>query len=283
MNRFLIIFILSYSQSLCEAVLSTKLKMIVPIYIGPYGPKKLSYWKYATEAASKVNVLAIVNPNNGPSDISADVNYMNVLINMKRNYKKYAGSLMVGYISTKNANRPINEIEADIRKYLNWPIEYRVDGIYLDKYSNDPSHMTYYEQLYKLAKGLFNNTNSAVVTSPGKSFQTETFCSEGYKNNSCKGKRITDVAVVFEGSYADWQKHTFSHFIKTRKSSKKEFAVMVHSCPKDRVKEVVRKAMASNIGYVYATDEVKRFEDDYLWDEFPSYFNIEVQEIQKVY
>lgn len=147
-----------------EAIPSpTKVKVIVPLYIYPSNEKA---WSQVTEAASKVSVVAIINPNSGPGNgTTPDENYQKELTKMKNAFNGHkTGSIMIGYVSTNYTKRSKSEVESDIRTYSEWPQAYRPNGIFFDEQSNELKHLKYYQDIYRYTKSIKAFENSLIVT-----------------------------------------------------------------------------------------------------------------------
>ena len=86
------------------------------------------------EAALKVPVIAILNPDNGVG-LKKDS-----FIAGKINQLKSRGVKIIGYISTDYGNRDSDEVDGESDKYKLW---YGVGGIFLDEVSGSSSKMTY--------------------------------------------------------------------------------------------------------------------------------------------
>ena len=74
-----------------------------------------------------VNVLAVINPHNGPGDFK-DTTYATEVLKLQS-----AGITVLGYTFTNYGQRDINLIFQDINKYTLW---YNVDGIFFDEVAN---------------------------------------------------------------------------------------------------------------------------------------------------
>ena len=74
-----------------------------------------------------VNVLTVINPNNGPGNIKDTTYYTEVL------KLQSAGITVLGYTFTNYGQRDIDLIFQDINKYTLW---YNVDGIFFDEVAN---------------------------------------------------------------------------------------------------------------------------------------------------
>jgi hypothetical protein len=100
------------------AVEAAPLGILVPAYFYPG-----SLWNSMSNAALRVPLIAIMNPNSGPG-ASQDPNYIAAVNNLR-----HTGAQVIGYVSTAYATRLLAQVEADIDSYLSW---YTLDGIFLD-------------------------------------------------------------------------------------------------------------------------------------------------------
>lgn len=217
--------------------------------------------KRVSEAARKINIVAVINVGNVSKP---DSNIIKDLTKLKNSFKVYRGSFILGYVSTDFGNRPISEVKSDILDYSKWPQAYRPNGVFFDEQSKSVKDLGYYKVIYDYAKSKFDQRSSLVVTSPKSNLPNEYFC-------ECV--RSSDSAVVFENSYSKWRKRKFHQSMKARNRS--EHSALVYACPQERMQVVIREAVASNIEYVYVTDEVKTARNGF-WSKLPTYFDEEV-------
>ena len=85
------------------AVATPRLQLLVPAYFYPAGPG-LKAWQHLIEAASKIKIVAIANPNSGPGD-QRNGDYYLVL-----QAASDKGIRVVGYVSTDYGNRRLPEV-----------------------------------------------------------------------------------------------------------------------------------------------------------------------------
>ena len=219
--------------------------------------------KKVSEAARKINIVAVINLGNASKP---DSNIIKDLTKLKNSFKVYRGSYMLGYVPTDFGARPISEVKSDILDYSKWPQAYRPNGVFFDEQSRNVKDLGYYKVIYDYAKSKFDQRSSLVFTSPKSNLPNEYFC-------ECV--RSSDSAVVFENSYSKWNmKRKFHQSMKARNRS--ENSAMVYACPKDRMQVVIREAVASNVEYVYVSDEVKTARN-VLWSRLPTYFDEEIE------
>src|SRR3974390_262930 len=115
--------------------------VLVPAYFDP--PSSL--WNELNFAASRVPLVAIMNPNNGP-DTTQNPDYVTAV-----NSLRAAGGFVIGYVYTSYATRDTNTVKADIDRYFSF---YSVDGIFLDEMTNDAntSNLNYYAAFYQYVR-----------------------------------------------------------------------------------------------------------------------------------
>lgn len=248
---------------------NSKIKLLIPLYNFPDENDRT--WQGVANVTSKVDVVSIINPEDGPGPKQVDPDYINALKNLKKSNTKSTGSFMIGYVRTGIGKRSMTDVQNDVLRYYSWPLEYRVSGIFFDEVSDDPKLVSYYQQIYAFAKSTFKDQNLPVFTNPGVTFPKVYFCSAYDQNNNCVGKRATDTGVTFESYYSDWKAYKLDTYMKSLNRS--QLAVLIHTCAtKEEMKLAINQAVSANVGYVFVTDDVM----DDPWDTLPSYFNEEV-------
>jgi len=131
------------------------LGVLVPAY---FDPATSSAWTALNQAAQRVPLIAIMNPNNGPST-APNATYTQALSALHN-----AGGQVLGYVYSSYAARPIADVAADVDRYNSF---YNIDGIFIDEMTNysDPTHLAYYQQLYRYIKS--KRASYLVVGNPG--------------------------------------------------------------------------------------------------------------------
>jgi hypothetical protein len=142
---------------LAPAVHAQPVGIMVASYFVP-GPK----WDAMNYAASRVPLIAIMNPNSGPG-ASQSASYVNALLKTHQ-----AGGKVIGYVSSDYANRPIADVKADIDRYVLW---YLVDGFFIDEMENDSvqAHLDFYAEIYQYIKS--KGAQYTVCGNPGSNTQ----------------------------------------------------------------------------------------------------------------
>jgi hypothetical protein len=187
-------------------------------------------------AASKVKMIAIINPNSGPTSTpdSTYVTYMTKLHN--------AGIEMVGYVYTSYGARAISAVEADVNTYATkWPL---LTGIFFDEVSDSSSEISFYTQAYQyvMGKGYVHN-----ILNPG--VQPD----EGYL-------AISSSIVIFEDAGSGFNSKSFSSWVTCASSAsaksgyKYKFSAIAHSTASSSAASILSSMKSKGVGMVYVTD-----------------------------
>lgn len=81
-------------------------------------------------ASSQINVVVIVNSVNDPDADSRESQWMNELYAMREAFRdSHTDSYLIGYVSTDNGERDIDEVKDEVKKYRRSLIR----GIFFDK------------------------------------------------------------------------------------------------------------------------------------------------------
>ena len=98
--------------------------ILVPAYFGSSSDR----WGELNFAASRVPLVAIMIPGNGPGT-TQNPNCVAAV-----NSLRAAGGRVIGYVYTFYTARDTNVVRADISRYFSF---YAVDGVFLDEMTND--------------------------------------------------------------------------------------------------------------------------------------------------
>lgn len=226
---------------------SFALDLVVPAYFYPAGKK--NPWPQLATAAEHASVIAILNPGSGPGTVT-DPNYTAAIASVRT-----AGGRVIGYVSTRYAARPINEVTADINKYI---AMYAVDGFFLDEMTNDAdnAHLAFYQSAYNYIKAI--NPAYLVMGNPG----TNTL--EAYASLP-----VADSFVVFEGSAA-----TYAHYAPAAWQAgyaKRRFVHVVYGSTKVQMHKDIANASSRGAGGIFVTTD--KLPNPY--DTLPSYWKDE--------
>jgi hypothetical protein len=210
-----------------------------------------SIWSQATAGKPVPNAM-ILNPATGVGAGNApDPSYQAVV-----KQAQAAGTAILGYSSTASGQRPIAQIEADVRNYRAW---YGVTGIFLDSVNGVASELPYYEQLASYIHRVI--PGSSVWLNPGI-YPDQQYMSVG------------NVVVVFEGTYAQFlsdQVPSWAHdFPPTR------FANTIYAASSSsQADSAISLSRSRNAGYVYVTN----LAGSNPYNALPSYWSSELSAI----
>jgi len=229
------------------------LGILVPAY---FSPAAGGYWSVLNQAADRVPLVAIMNPNNGPS-VSVNSNYTLAVGALRK-----AGGRVIGYVYSSYAARPLTEVKADIDRYHAF---YSIDGFFVDEMTNDSdvSHLAYYEDLYQYIKA--KQASYLVVGNPGIN------TSAGYLT-----RPTADALVTFE-SNTGYPQYAPDSWTQTLPAT--AFAHLCYDVPaSNTMTDDVRLALTRNAGYIFVTDD----RGSNPWDTLPSFWPAEVDLVEAI-
>jgi hypothetical protein len=230
-----------------------RLRLLVPAYIYPAGEGKKD-WRRLIDAASKVDIVAIVNPSSGPgrerildySTIIAEASSRNVTL--------------VGYVSTDYTKRTVTEAKIDVDRWVDYYP--RIGGFFFDQQPREGQYASYYAELRDHARSKV--PNALLITNPGVP------CDEAYLVQAVSS--ITCVFANFEGF------ETFELPASLRVFEPTRFAALPYniSTP-DQMRTIVRDAIVKRIAYLYVSDA----KPPNQWNKLPSFWEAEVEEVSR--
>ncbi len=229
------------------AASASQLGIMVPAYFVP-GTK----WQAMNDAASKVPLIAIMNPNSGPG-ASQSSSYINALAQLHA-----AGGKIIGYVSSSYGARPIADVKADIDTYLAW---YNVDGFFIDEMTNDSdaNHISFYSSIYQYIKS--KGTQYSVTGNPGSNTQ------ESYLSTPA-----ADCLMNFESSSNSYVNFTPSSWV--RKYPATDFVHLPYGVGgTTALSNFVYLATNRNAGWIYISDVT-------TYSALPTYWTTEVSLVQ---
>jgi hypothetical protein len=229
------------------------MKIIVPFYFSPYTHR--NSWDRVVNASSKVKIVGIVNPSNGPGT-SVDAKYQDLFNNVLKSKIE-----IIGYVYSSFGNRNISLIKKDVDTWLNlYPNV--LSGIFVDETSTSIQFFEFYKELFQYisSKGLTTQLN------PG------TFLNSRYLE-------ISSSIMHFESTQTLWNSQTIPSFFSCNcpeipsqvsdKNYKYKFVSIVHSCGSAlEMKQSVNKANENNFGSIYLTDKSTN-----VYSDLPSYWD----------
>jgi Spherulation-specific family 4 len=253
--------------------------ILVPAYFYPTSELG-NFWGKLNVAAPQVPLTAILNPNSGPGS-APDTNYQAAVTALTN-----AGGHVIGYVHTRVSEgslilRDLSEVEAEIDHHIAWYGSHGLDGIFLDEMRSDPdssagmaypgmSVRQYYQALYLYITS--NRPGYRVIGNPG--------VSGGGIEQYLQSPPAVDTLVTFEdkagyGSAVPpaWvENYTASHFAN----------IPYHITSAASMDQDVRLARSRNVGYIYVTDDLDSGPYVNPWDTLPSYWDQEVQLVQRI-
>jgi len=228
---------------------------LVPLYVYPGAG-----WDALIAVASKVKIIAIINPNSGPL-ATVDSTYASYMTKMKN-----AGIEMVGYVYTSYGARALSSVQADINTYATkYPL---VTGIFLDEGANDASMLTFYTSVYNTIVALPGFVH--VILNPG--VQPD----QGYL-------AITTNIVIYENYATSLASTSYSNWITCATTSaqksgyKYKFSGIVHTAAASSQASYISTLHNMGMGLVYITDGVGGC---CTYNTLVSYLTAEVASIQ---
>ncbi len=155
-----------------------RLHLLVPAYIYP-NPEGRKQWERLMEAASKVDLVAVVNCDSGPG------HEPNPLYSSLTTEAARRGITLIGYVSVRYGERPAAEVKAEIDAWVRFYPS--ISGYFLDQQPRDARHAAYLADISTYARGKVRG--ALIVTDPGSP------CDESYL-----ARRASDVVCVFASS-----------------------------------------------------------------------------------
>ena len=243
----LAVFLIAATVAGSSPAQADQVTALVPAYFYPtWWLPTGSPWDQLNAAAATIPIEAIMNPSSGPgaafnSDYGVAVTELQA-----------AGGKVIGYVPTFFGARAIEDVMADVQSYITW---YNVDGIFLDQMTIQPGGLDYVA-LYNQIKGL--GAKLHVVGNPGEPFiQGDAYLS------------AADTLNIFEGPWTNSDPNQASFKLYPNRGpytglplwfenvNRSQIANIVFAVTSEFVADLAfLKAVATNAGYVYVTDEV---------------------------
>ena len=232
---------------------SFALGILVPAY---FDPTATTQWTWLNQAAERVPLVAIMNPNSGPGSKPLG-SYLQAIANLRR-----SGGQVIGYVHASYARRPMVDVRAEVDRYISF---YAPDGFFIDEMTNDnlSTNVAYFEDLYRYIKS--KGTNYFVVGNPGINAPVT------YLARPC-----ADAIVTFEHhtGYLDYKPDFWTQSWAASSISHLCYAV----APAEAMSNYVTLAVQRNAGLIYITDD----SGANPWDRLPSYWEEEVALVESI-
>jgi hypothetical protein len=144
------------------------------------------------------------------------------------------GVTVLGYSSTALGQRPIAQVEQDVRDYKAW---YGVTGVFLDEVTGTAGQLSYYQQIASYIHSV--NPGSPIWINPG------IYPDQAYMS-------VATVVMSFEGTYAQYVSDQVPAWAHKYPASR--FVHTIHDTSQAQLGSAISLARSRNAGYVYITD-----------------------------
>jgi hypothetical protein len=236
-----------------------KLQILLPLYSYPnwYHPDRY-LWTQVAAAADRVEITAIINPNNGPGGMP-NSDYQQGIADLQQ-----GGVKLVGYIHTSYGNRNLAAIERDLDTYGKY---FDLDGIFVDEVTTNRHQINYNHHIDRYIKSHLKLKQT--ILNPG------TTIDENYL-----AQAIGDTIVLFENDLLAWEKYQPPAYITKYPRSK--FAALIHTNSDiNSMFASIDRAIARGFGQIYVTDGHNRPPASNPWNTLPSYWQEQVNYLSK--
>jgi hypothetical protein len=229
------------------------LRLLVPAYIYPAGEGKKE-WHRLIDAASKVEIVVIANPNSGPGE-DRDIEYDVIFTEASAR-----GVTLVGYVSTDFGKRSQLDIKKDIDTWFKFYPQIR--GIFFDQQPRESHHTAHFAELRDAVRQKLKDP--LVITNPGIPCD-ESYLAQGVSNVTC-------VFVNFQGFDRFELPATFKPYDASR------FAAMPYNISDaETMRTLVKEVVLKRIGYLYISDA----KPPNAWGKLPAYWEAEVDAVSR--
>ncbi len=237
-----------------SAAAGRRLRLLVPAYIYPAGEGR-KQWQRLGDAAAKVDLVVIVNPDTGPG-IERNPDYASAIAEAADR-----GVKLVGYVSTDYTDRSAAKVKADIDAWVRfYP---RIVGFFLDQQPWDAGHAAYYSEVGTYARGKLRD--ALVITNPGIP------CDEAYL-----ARRASDLVCVF-ANFEGFGPFELPANLKGYDPF--HYAALVYQvADAESMTSMLEKAIIKRIGYIYVTDGKQPSQ----WGQLPAYWDAEVEAVRRI-
>jgi hypothetical protein len=233
---------------------SRRLRLLVPAYIYPLGDGRKE-WQRLFDAASKVEIVAIANPDSGPGK-ERNLDYAAVFTEASN-----LGITLVGYVSTDYGKRPQAEIKNDVDAWIRFYPQVR--GFFFDQQPRESHDAALFAELRDFVKRKI--PDPLVITNPGVP------CDEAYL-----ARAVSNVTCVFV-NYHGFEQFELPATLKAYDPAR--FAAMPYNIPDiETMRAVVKEAIIKRIGYLYISDA----KPPNQWGKLPVYWEAEVDAVSRV-
>jgi Spherulation-specific family 4 len=236
------------------SVASGRLRLLVPAYIYPVDEGRKE-WLRMIDAASKVEIVAIVNPSSGPGD-DRNLDYAAIFTEASNH-----GITLVGYVSTNYGKRPKAEVRKDVDAWVRFYPQIR--GFFFDQQPREGREAAYFVELRDYAKQKLRDP--LVITNPG------VLCDALYL-----ALAVSNVTCVFS-NYQGFDQLELPTTLKVYDASR--FAALPYNVANaETMRTMVKEAILKRIGYLYVSDA----KPPNQWGKLPAYWDDEVDAVSRL-
>jgi len=207
---------------------------MVPLYVYPGA----AWDQLVAAAATGVQIIAIINPNSGPSATGPDASYTTYMQKLKN-----AGVQMVGYVHTLWGARDINTVKSEIDI---WATKYvGVTGIFFDEAATGTAEIPYYATTYNYV--MSKSGNQHVILNPGLEPDA------GYL-------AVSTNIVIFENYASTLASTNFGSWTNcapnaaSKANYKYRFTGIAHTAAQASMSTYISGVHNKGMGYIYITD-----------------------------
>ena len=238
-----------------------KKSILIPLYSYPnwYDGKDKYIWQKLINLKKfhpNVNIIAIVNPNNGDFD-NKNSDFVKGIQDLVE-----AKIQVIGYVYTSYGNRNIKKIKENIDNWNKFYKNYGVKGIFFDEVSTDVKNLNFYKEIsdYAKSKGL-----NFIVLNPGITIDKEYITSN-----------IANIIVSFESPYKELIASPPSTFNTSTNHTK--LALLVYDMPDDpnKIDQLYNFFKNHNFDYFYFTED----DSSNPWDTISKYLEKEIKKLE---
>lgn len=231
-----------------------RLHLLVPAYIYPTKEGQ-AHWQRLFDAAAKVDLVAVVNPDTGPGPVR-NPDYAALIAEAADR-----GVKLIGYVTTHYADRLPSEVKADVDTWVrHYP---RIAGFFFDQQPPDARQASYMADIAAYARGKLKDP--LIISNPGA------LCDESYLS-----RRGPDTVSVFDNSDGFGSFQLPAHLKEYDPS--RYAAVVYQVADAAAMREMVKDAIIKRIGWIYITDGKL----PNPWGQLPSYWEAEVDAVRAV-
>lgn len=232
--------------------------ILVPAYFSGGASSPWNDLVAARQNHPNVPITAILNPTDGIFT-RVDAGLASAIASFTA-----AGGKVVGYVMTKEGQRALGDVEANIKNYMTYYGQY-VSGIFLDEMGGPKDLLPYYQDVADYIRA--NYPTLEIIGNPG------TYPDPGYAN-------AADTLVIFENPMSMWNQVAPQNnpWVHQRSNSGQAIIAYGASCSDMQIVTAAAATATFNVGWVYATDA----SGSNPWARLPSYWTQLLQTVSAI-